>query len=168
MNFDYCLEQLTVNAAALKALTVGISPEQAQWKPSPEAWSVPEVVNHLADEEREDFRPFAEWALGGPRKNPHDSDAWIATRGYNARDLAASVADFMQEREKSLAWLRGLSGIDWQTPVAYSYRPGFRAGDVLASWVAHDILHQRQLVELRYGIAQTALAPFGIQYAGEW
>ena len=168
MNFDDCIEQLTVNAAALQALTAGISPEQARWKPSPEAWSVLEVVNHLAYEEREDFRPFAEWALGGPAKAPHDPDSWIATRGYNERGLAASVTDFMQEREKSLKWLRGLSGTDWQTPVAYTYRPGFRAGDVLASWVAHDILHQRQLVELRFALAQAALSPFNVQYAGEW
>lgn len=168
MDFDYCIEQLTANAAALKALTAGISPEQACWKPSPEAWSVLEVVNHLADEEREDFRPFAEWALGGPAKMPHDSDTWILTRGYNARDLAASVADFLQERERSLAWLRGQTGTDWQTPVAYTYRPGFRAGDVLASWVAHDLLHQRHLVELRYKLAKAALLPFDVQYAGDW
>jgi hypothetical protein len=168
MNFDDCIEQLTANAAALKALTAGISPDQARWKPSPETWSVLEVVNHLADEEREDFRPFVEWALGGPPKQPHDSDEWIATRGYNERDLAASVADFLQEREKSLAWLRGLSSTDWQTPVAYTYRPGFRAGDVLASWVAHDILHQRQLVELRYALAKVALSPFNVEYAGDW
>lgn len=157
-----------MNAAALKALTAGINPEQARWKPSPDAWSVLEVVNHLADEEREDFRPFVEWALGGPPKQSHDSDTWIAARGYNERGLAASVADFLQEREKSLAWLRGLSGTDWQTPVAYTYRPGFRGGDVLASWVAHDILHQRQLVELRFGLAKAALSPFDVQYAGEW
>ena len=168
MNFDYCIEQLTVNATALAALTAGIDAEQARWKPSPETLSVLEVVNHLADEEREDFRPFAEWALGGPVKTPHDPDAWIATRGYNQRDLAASVADFLQERERSLAWLRGLSSTDWQNPVAYTYRPGFRAGDVLASWVAHDILHQRQLVELRYALAKAALSPFDIQYAGDW
>lgn len=168
MDFDDCIEQLTVNAAALKALTAGISPEQARWKPSSETWSVLEVVNHLADEEREDFRPFAQWALGGPVKAPHDPDSWILTRGYNERDLAASVADFMQEREKSLAWLRGQSATDWQTSVAYTYRPGFRAGDVLASWVAHDILHQRQLVELRYALAKAALSPFEIEYAGDW
>ncbi len=168
MNFDYCVEQLTVNAKALEALTVGVSPDDAPWKPTPEAWSVLEVVNHLADEEREDFRPFAEWALGGPVKERHDPDAWIATRGYNERGLAASVNDFMQERARSLAWLRGLSDVDWQTPVAYTWRPGFRAGDVLASWVAHDILHQRQLVELRFALAKRNLADFEVQYAGDW
>ena len=168
MNFDYCIEQLTANAAALKALTAGISPEQARWKPSPETWSVLEVVNHLADEEREDFRPFVDWALGGPRKKSHDPDGWIATRGYNERDLGASVADFLQERETSLAWLRERSNADWQTPVAYRRRPGFRAGDVLASWVAHDILHQRQLVELRFELAKATLAGFDVRYAGKW
>jgi hypothetical protein len=167
MNLDYCIEQLTANAAALKALTAGISPEQARWKPSPGAWSVLEVVNHLADEEREDFRPFIDWTLGGPPKQRHDPDAWIAERGYNERDLAASVTDFLQEREKSLAWLRGLSAPDWQTPGPIADWP-IRAGDFLAAWVAHDILHQRQLVELRFGLVKTALSPFDVQYAGDW
>jgi hypothetical protein len=167
MDIGYCIEQLTVNAAALKALTAGIVPEQARWKPSPESWSVLEVVNHLADEEREDFRPFIDWTLGGPAKERHDPDELIATRGYNTRDLAASLADFMQERQKSLAWLRGLSAPDWQTPGPI---PGWeiRAGDFLAAWVAHDILHQRQLVELRFGLAKAALSPFDVQYAGDW
>ena len=69
MNFDYCIEQLTVNATALAALTAGIDAEQARWKPSPETWSVLEVVNHLADEEREDFRPVRRMGARRPRQN---------------------------------------------------------------------------------------------------
>lgn len=167
MDLAYCIEQLAVNAAALQALTAGITAEQARQRPAADAWSVLETVNHLADEEREDFRPFIESIFAGHAKPPHDPDDWIASRGYNERDLAASVADFMQAREHSLAWLRGLTDADWQMPVPFTKWVGFRAGDVLASWVAHDILHQRQLVELRYAIMQTALSGFDIQYAGE-
>ena len=168
MNLDYCIAQLTVNAAALQALAAGIGAEQARWKPTPESWSMLEVVNHLADEEREDFRPFLEHTLAGMRKPPHDPAEWIATRGYNQRDLTASIADFMQEREKSLAWLRGLAGADWETPLPEGWWPGFRAGNILASWVAHDVLHQRQLVELKFAYTRNALAPYNVEYAGEW
>jgi hypothetical protein len=167
MDVAYCIEQLTANAAALQALTAAIGPEQARWKPAPESWSVLEVVNHLADEEREDFRPFIDWTLGGPAKERHDPDEWIRSRGYNERDLGASVADFRHEREKSLSWLRGLSGADWTTPGPIPDW-SIRAGDFLAAWVAHDILHQRQLVELRYAIVQHALPEFEVQYAGDW
>src|SRR5690606_2604807 len=116
----------------------------------------------------EDFRPFIEAVFDGRAKTPHNPDEWIATRGYNARDLPTSINDFMQERQKSLAWLRGLDGVDWTQPVPYTKWVGFRAGDVLASWVAHDVLHQRQLVELRYDILKNVLSGYDVQYAGDW
>ena len=41
---------------ALSALVQGLSAADARWKPADGAWSVLEVVTHLADEEVEDFR----------------------------------------------------------------------------------------------------------------
>jgi hypothetical protein len=43
-----------------------------------------------------------------------------------------------------------------------------RAGDMLAAWVAHDLLHMRQLVELHRTYTVTQLAPYDTRYAGEW
>ena len=42
------------------------------------------------------------------------------------------------------------------------------AGDIFASWVAHDGLHLRQLVELHRMLAERAVKPYKIGYAGEW
>jgi hypothetical protein len=39
---------------------------------------------------------------------------------------------------------------------------------MLVSWVTHDILHMRQLVELRYARALTLSAPYDDAYAGGW
>ncbi len=167
MDFNFCLRQLADNARVLQHLVLGIEAEQARWKPGTEDWSVLEVINHLADEEREDFRPLFESAFTGRAKAPHDPGEWIATRGYNTRDLAASAADFMQERERSLAWLRGLKDPALEGSVVSPWE-GFSAGDVLASWVAHDILHQRQLVELKWAYALEHYVPFNPGYAGDW
>ncbi len=43
-----------------------------------------------------------------------------------------------------------------------------RAGDMLAAWVAHDLLHTRQLVELRWAYTTSAVLPFRVNYAGDW
>jgi hypothetical protein len=43
-----------------------------------------------------------------------------------------------------------------------------RAGDMLASWVAHDNLHIRQLVELRRSRIESITQPYEIEYAGDW
>ncbi len=42
------------------------------------------------------------------------------------------------------------------------------AGDLLAAWVAHDVLHLRQLVELRYAYLVEEAQPNSVGYAGEW
>jgi hypothetical protein len=44
----------------------------------------------------------------------------------------------------------------------------FRAGDMLAAWVAHDILHLRQLIELKYFLLEDEIRPYSARYAGEW
>ena len=38
----------------------------------------------------------------------------------------------------------------------------------ISSWVAHDLLHTRQLVELLWAHTEARLKPYGTRYAGEW
>ena len=56
MDFEKLVEQMALNAGRIGALVEGVSEEQARWKPAPEVWSILEVMHHLWDEEREDFR----------------------------------------------------------------------------------------------------------------
>lgn len=168
MDFAYCVEQLTINAQAIEALCAGIPADHARWKPDVDQWSVLEVMGHLVDEEREDFHPFIVATFQGQPKTPHDPGMWVLERGYNQRDLGELVAQFAAERRKSLEWLQTQADADWQTAVPFTKWFGFRAADVLASWVAHDLLHMRQLVELKYGYLAVALSGCDIQYAGDW
>jgi hypothetical protein len=39
---------------------------------------------------------------------------------------------------------------------------------MLMAWVAHDLLHLRQLIELRYAYLQQQAQPYQIAYAGQW
>jgi hypothetical protein len=43
-----------------------------------------------------------------------------------------------------------------------------RAGNFLALRMAHDILHLRQLVALKWAYPDREVAPFRVRYAGEW
>jgi len=74
---------------------------------------------------------------------------------------------FSTERDKSLAWLRGLENQDWDQEITFP-RGSLKAGDLLVSWQAHDLLHLRQLVELRYALTTQTLPPYSVEYAGEW
>ncbi len=115
MNLEAQITQLAAHAQVIRSLTHGVPAEQAAWKPSPDAWGMVEVVNHLYDEEREDFRSHLDTILRGPEAPwaPIDPQGWVTQRAYNQRGLAESVASFLREREQSLAWLRGLNTADW-------------------------------------------------------
>jgi hypothetical protein len=39
---------------------------------------------------------------------------------------------------------------------------------MFAAWVAHDLLHVRQLVELHYAYTVERNQPFLVDYAGGW
>jgi hypothetical protein len=96
-----------------------------------------------------------------------DPAGWVTARRYNDRDLASSLRGFVAARETSLNWLRGLELPNW-TASYESPWGNITAGDLLAAWIAHDLLHMRQLVELHWALAQAALAPHSVAYAGEW
>jgi hypothetical protein len=91
----------------------------------------------------------------------------VTQRNYNERDWVVSLEGFFREREQSLAWLRGLSSPDWDRAYAAPWG-SIAAGDLLAAWVAHDLLHLRQLVEVRWALITSELAPRSARYAGEW
>ncbi len=117
MNLDFYIARLDENREVFESLLRGVSDEQARWKPAPEKWSMLEVLGHLYDEEREDFRQHLDLLLHRPADEwPQiDPQGWVVSRCYNRRDPAQSLRDFLAERAASVDWLRGLSPspADW-------------------------------------------------------
>lgn len=169
MRLDVVRRELAQGAETITSLVAGVSPEEGRVRPAPETWSVLEVVCHLHDEEREDFRPRLDLVLHRPDEvwTRIDPAAWVTERQYNTRDLALTLRAFLAERERSLAWLGTLVAPDWSREYRAPFGP-ITAGDLLASWAAHDLLHTRQLLELRRARLLAHTAPHRTQYAGDW
>jgi len=169
MNVNHFAAQMEHNAESIGQSVRGVSAAQAVWKPEPTAWSVLEVVNHLVDEEREDFRIRLDIMLHRPDQPlpKFDPVGWVMERRYNERDLKASLRDFLSERHESIRWLQTLKSPDWD---AVYESPGRKmtAGDMFASWIAHDILHLRQLIKLQWLHTLRELEPYKVEYAGLW
>src|ERR1041385_6754671 len=151
MDLQYFIQRFSINKPVFESLLAGVSAEQARWKPTPDKWSMLEVVNHLYDEEREDFRDRLRLTLSDPLQtwpttNPRE---WVVSRAYNERDLATSLTNFLHERDVSLDWLKQLSHPSWNNKYTRLSRI-VSAGDLLASWLAHDFLHIRQLARLHW------------------
>ncbi len=162
--------QLATQAQSIRQLCAGVGQEQARWRPAGDAWSLLEVINHLADEERADFRTRLDCILHRPDAPwpPIDPGAWVQERDYNGRDLDESLARFSAARAESLDWLRSLPAPDLSTSAVAPWGGRIQAGDMLAAWVAHDLLHLRQLTELHYAWTQRQLRPWSLAYAGDW
>jgi hypothetical protein len=169
MELEQCAAQLEQNGRRIAALAAGVGEQQARWRPDSDSWSILEVICHLLEEERKDFRVRLDITLHKPgeRWPAIDPQGWVTAHAYNEQDLAESLAALATERQASLTWLAGLLGVDWET--AYDAPWGaISAGDLLAAWTAHDLLHMRQLVELLWAYQETAVAPYSARYAGEW
>ncbi len=169
MEFRTLYQELENSAEMIRALLAGISQEDAMFKPGPETWSILEVICHLRDEEREDFparldsilyRPDESFAVINPQ-------GWIMERKYNEQNFEEVQESFFTQRTKSLKWLMGLVNMNWETTHTDQYG-SVTAGEMFASWVAHDNLHIRQLVELRRARIENITKPYPIEYAGDW
>ena len=169
MDHHVIAEQLGRNAKTIRQIVNGVSEEQARWRPRAQDWSILEVINHFYDEEREDFRTRIDYVLHRPGEAAPNIDpaGWVTARAYNQRELAESLANFLREREQSIGWLTGLETPDWRKTLKHP-RFTISAGSLLASWLAHDFLHLRQLVELQYSWVKQQVAPFSVDYAGDW
>ena len=169
MDFDLLTAQMAHNARRIQSLVEGVSPEQARWRRAPGSWSVLEVINHLDDEEREDFRVRLDIILHDPDRPwpPIDPAGWVAERGYNQRELGESLGRFLRAREDSLRWLGRLTSPNWEAEVIAPFGQ-ITAGDLFASWVAHDVLHMRQLVGLHWAYTDLLVNPYAVDYAGPW
>ena len=169
MNFSYLVGQLTTNPDRIHALVARVSDGDAAWKPDPASWSILEVINHMYDEERLDFRVRLDIILHHQEQSwpPIDPEGWVVQHRYNERVLSKSLENFLTERSKSLAWLAALENPDWEQ----TYESPFgriTAGDMFGSWVTHDQIHMRQLVELHRSKTEVEAGPYQLAYAGEW
>ncbi len=120
----------------VEPLVRSLSPEDAKWKPSTRDWSVLEILCHLRDEEVEDFRTRLRSTLENADSvwPPIDPTGVAVTRRYNDEDILDVLDSFLNERQSSVSWLRGLSQPDWQIAYVHPSLGKILAGDLLTAW----------------------------------
>jgi len=169
MNYDYIINQLAQNQSVFENLFLDQTQEAYLWRPYPEHWCLLEIACHLYDEELEDFRLRLKIVLETPgvMPPPIDPEGWVKERKYVERNYEIMIHKFLDERTKSLEWLRALENPQWDN--AHQH-PVFGKADghhYLTNWLAHDYLHIRQITRLKYNYVK-ALTGRDINYAGKW
>jgi hypothetical protein len=164
------IRQLTVNAEAIRAMLQSITPEQVQWKPNPETWCIQQVMEHVYNEERIDFRKHLKEMFSNPQLSweSYHHDEFIPVESCRQ-----ALDAFLLERKDSIARLNSLQSPDWNITAQAPFGPGsevitLSAGDVLTSWVEHDYLHMRQMIELLHAWNEKQASPYSVQYGGGW
>jgi hypothetical protein len=170
INIEEIIQQLTSNAEAIKALLKTISEEQALWKPGPETWSLQDVIEHVYNEERIDFKKHLKEMLNVP---PKPWGRFNRAEFLSIGNCQQILQGFLSERGSSLKWLKSLESPDWNIKSPAPYGPSdspvvLSTGDILVSWVEHDYLHVRQIIELLHAWNVKRASPYSVDYAGGW
>lgn len=165
MDTDLLTDSLRGFPAVLAALLDDIDDERARERPAEDSWAIVEVARHLLDEERRDFLPRLLRTLEGQPWEPIDPEAWAAGGAYLGASLARTLTDLEGERARSMALLDSLVRPDWNATHHHPDLGPITAGDLLASWAAHDGLHLAQIARVRVALVARAAEPHGIRYA---
>ncbi|MBV6479975.1 MAG: hypothetical protein HGGPFJEG_02782 [Ignavibacteria bacterium] len=169
MKPEEIINQLEYNIDVYKHLLLRIPENLIKWKPAENIWCLLEIVSHLYDEEREDFRARLDKILSNDNNwNPIDPAGWVTSRNYIYNDYMDTVEKFLFERRKSIKFLRTLDHINWKVKVFHPKFGEFVALNMLCSWLAHDYLHVRQIIKTKYLFLNSGLASGDLRYAGEW
>jgi hypothetical protein len=163
------IQELKQNKAVFKTLLMGVSEKECRWKPTPDKWCLLEIVCHLFDEEREDFRARVRSTLEDASNEwpMIDPPAWVSERNYMGQDYNEKLIAFLEERAVSLTWLDGLQSPNWNATYAHPKVGPVPAIRLLSNWVAHDYLHLRQIIRLKYEYLE-AFCNEPLDYAGKW
>lgn len=162
------MAQLERTPNALAGLLAGLSDADMRFRPPAGGWSILEVVGHLLAEEVEDFRARLESTLADPLQPwaPIDPEGSVAARKFNEASPRDVLANFREERARTMTWLRGLRDPRWDAAHTHPKLPALHAGDLLASWAAHDARHLQQIAKRLHALAARDGAPYSVEYAG--
>lgn len=163
------IDQLERHIGVFRGLLEGRTQSEQRWLETPEKWSLQIMVCHLYDEEREDFRARVKHVLETPdQPMPKiDPQAWITERRYMEQDYDQKLQAFLDERARSVEWLRSLNAPKWSNAYQHPKVGPVSAELLLANWLAHDQHHIRQINAQNHALlAINSGQP--LDYAGTW
>ncbi len=163
------IEQLKRNEAVFRDVLSHENENMVLWKLAPEKWCLLEIVCHLYDEERFDFRFRTQWVLEKPNQTPPPIDpvGWVTKHDYIHQDYSSMVETFLKERRQSIIWLESLKKANWDHAFEHSKLGKLTAKHFLTNWLAHDFLHIKQILKLKYDYLKHSSGE-NLDYAGIW
>lgn len=136
------VEILATQIVETAAFFARFSPEEAAKRPAPGEWNVTEIAGHLGDGER----VLAYRMLRIARADPVlwesvEFEPYVEHGGFDGRELAAVVDEFVAVRGATVALLRGLDETAWarRMPEEWSCRSLRSLAYVIAGHELHHV-----------------------------
>jgi hypothetical protein len=132
--------------AKFAALLKGKTGKQLMRRPTPDKWSVAEILAHLADAEL-----AISWRLRQVLTNnaipiqAYDQNLWATTFNYARRDPRQSLANFRALREANLALLKSVPRKLWDNYGVHAERGKESVSRVVKMVAGHDLNHLQQM-----------------------
>lgn len=147
-NSERCLRVLQQTPGILRNLLSLATPEQLDWRPSSERWSITMVLAHLADVEMQGFRSRFEAMLAADRPLLPAYHQLALFRLPTRFDPYAEMARFEEERGGTLELLQGLPDGAGQRSGRHEELGTVSVAQLLNEFAFHDLGHLRQVMEL--------------------
>lgn len=166
---EFIIDQFQKNKCIFKDLFKDESEDLYLWKQSSEKWCLLEILCHLYDEEREDFKFRTKWVLERPNEipppfNPID---WVTERNYIGQNYNEMLDKLLKERDESINWLKSLGDVSWNNSFEHPKLGTMTAKYFLNNWLSHDYLHIRQIIKLKFNFFSAHVGS-DLNYAGTW
>lgn len=146
---DELIDILRATPELLRTLTQTIDDEQARQAPDSEAWSIVEVVAHLADvEERAIQRIRRIMAETEPLLERMQPAALAVERGYRQQQLSEVIPRFEQLRQERLSLLASLPATAWERTARHAEHGVMTLYQLTVHMCQHDVTHLAQIARL--------------------
>jgi DinB superfamily len=143
-----CLDLLEATPEILRGLMVGLSDEDARWKPAPDRFSVAEVLAHLSHSEGHCYRTRLDRFMSEsfPEFEPDDAQMYLDL--YRDADPEDAFDHFEEQREANIEYLRDLPSAAGERKALHREYGEITLSEMLHEWALHDLGHVRQIAEL--------------------
>lgn len=148
--------------ASLRALLEGLPETWVRATEGEGTWSPYDVIGHLIHGERTDWIPRARHILAGETRAFEPFDRTAQFRESKDRSLAELLATFAELRRQNVAVLLGmkLTDDDLERRGLHPELGEVTLGQLLATWVVHDLDHVTQVARTMAKVYTEATGPW--------
>lgn len=162
VRLDEAVAILERTPASLSALLDGLPETWTRATEGGDTWSPYDVIGHLIHAERTDWIPRAVLIMEGKMRPFTPFDRLAQFEESKGRSLAEQLSEFAAVRRASLSALKGmgLTDRDLQRKGMHPELGSVTLGQLLATWVVHDLDHVTQVARTMAKTYTEAVGPW--------